>query len=280
MENEVITIEYNGKKVEYNTHTQAWTYDGEKEIAVLKLNPDLAKQITKALEKSVAEYKDRIKAEEKKRKEEARKKRIAVLEAFKAQVAPLIPDGFIADFSRADGDGGEVRRLRLKKGTANADIDYSNRVYHSGSWSASLTNMPWKVEFNYKSQRFATLEKAITNAVKKVGDAVASEEANQKYQEEEDEKRQKISEQLKKLGIGFAINSEWVGGYGRGQGYSSEKQIAKVALGKEIAIKGTVDNYEGKPIFIYNVTIEGKLTPDQFKKLADFVKELKPSKEE
>lgn len=280
MEHEVITIEYNGKKVEYNTYTQAWTYDGEKEIAVLKLNPELAKQITKALEKSVVEYKERIKSEEKKRQAEEKKKRMVELEAFKAQVTPLIPNGFTTDFSRADDYGGDVRRLKLKKGTADADIDYSDRVYHSGSYHASRTDMPWKVEFNYKSQRFTTLEKAIANAVKKVGEKFTSEERQREHKEQLSVERHATAEKLKELGISFGFDSEWVRTGNRSGGYTSEHEYAKITLSKGIAIKGRVDRHEGNPIVIYNATIQGKLSPEQFKKLADFIKELKPSKDE
>jgi hypothetical protein len=280
MINDLITIEHNGHKVKYDPLTKEWEYLGQREEVIKLVNPILHTQITNALKSSVTEYQDRIKDEEKKRKDEEKKKRIAELETFKSQVAPLLPDGFTADFSRAEDYSGDIRRFRLKKANVDADIDYSDRVSHSGRWSMSRTNMPWKVEFNFRSQRFATLEKAVANAVKKVGEGVAMVEANAKLQEEENEKRQGIAGELKPLGINFGIETNWVGGHGRNQGYSSEKQMAKVALGKEISIKGIVDNYEGKPIFIYNVNIEGKFTPEQFKKLADFVKALKPSKEE
>jgi hypothetical protein len=274
-----IAVTYNGKEIQYNTLRETWEYDGVGETLVKKVNPDMYNKITTALVKEVAEYKKRVEREKKAKQAEEKKRRMAELEVFKSQAAPLIPDGFEADFSRAVDYGGDVRRFRLEKAGVDADIDFSDKVYSSGSYHAHTTDMPWKVEFNYKSQRFATLEKAIANAIKKIDGRVASKERDREYKEKENAERQQIAGELKTLGICFGFDREWVRTSNHNSGYSTEHEYAKITLGEDNFIKGRVARmHESTAINIYNTTISGKMTPDQFKALVEFIKTLKIGK--
>lgn len=273
---ETITIEHDGKKVYYNTKTQEWEYDGVDEDVVQKVNPALYAQITEDLKKSVAEYQKRVDAENKRVEKERIDKSKQELTEFQAKVTPLIPNGFESSYRKIDGYG-DPRWLNIAKARVDADVYYNDRVYRGG-WSNSKTDLVWVMEFAYKKQRFSTLDKAIAGAIKRINERVAGNELQKTYDDEKNRERQKNADELKSLGISFGIDSKWVC-RSRGRGYSQELPTAKINIGKDKLIKGLVDKHKDKPISIYQVSIDGAFTAEQFKKLADFVKSLHPKNE-
>jgi hypothetical protein len=269
MTTEIIEITHDGKLVQYNTTTKKWAYDAVAEDIVKKLNPTLSTAIEKALESSVIKYQERIEAENKRKEAEERKAKQDELAKFKELVTPLVPDGFTASFAVLDSY--RLKYVSISKSDVSASLEYDKTVYHSKSWHSSSTDLVWVVEFNYKKQRFANIDKAIANLIKKIDEEVARRKSNDEWQEKENAKRNSLKDQLDKIGISFRIKSEWVRGWGRhDHGHQKETKQAFVCLNKGREVSGRTSD----DLSISDVAIVGTFTAQQFVALTEFIREL------
>lgn len=284
MENTTIKEQYNSKEITYYVKSQTWTYDGVAEDIVRKVNQKLAEEITAILNAKVTEYKDRIKREDDERKEIEYNARVEKQEAFKLKVNPLIPEGFTAIYPEPHKDTWIYKSeyVTIKKSDIEATIDYDNYVSGDRSWRSHSTNLPWVRQFKYKKQRFGTLEKAITNACKCIDEENEHIKTQAEYKSKEDNKHLEISNALKKIGINFYVTSKWV--FNGRHGYESKKDTASILIkgsdketySDKVAVLGFVTSINTKKLIINDIKITGKFTPEQFKQIAELVKQINP----
>jgi len=279
-EQKEIKIKYEGQEVVYNVNTQKWLYAGVEENVVRFLSPARHQGITALLKKEVIEYQGHLQKEEADRKAKDLADRVKRLDAFKAEVNPLVPAGFTVRF----GDptiGHRADSFTIEKDKVGAAISVQDRVYTGARWDMGghRATLPWLVSFSDKSHRFATLEKAINNATKNINATLDQKALQKKADTQKANLNQALEKALNDCGITMKVETS--GSYGgRGRWVSSEQRIARIMIAKpdteysqSVGISGTVFEEKGKPV-LYHVAIKGGFTPEQFKKLAEFVKTM------
>ncbi len=275
METTEIKTTFKDKEVTYNTKTEKWAYDGVQEDIVRKLNPELAQQVASVLTKEVKEYQDRIKKEEAEQKAKEFEAKKQQLEQFKAEVTPLIPEGFETRFIELKSDSfyfHDVQGFTIKKGNVDATIRFDDRVSGQGYYSKK-TELVWERSFDYKHQRFATLEKAIKNACTKIDEKLEQYKQEQQILDKQNEKRKGLAKQLKEFGIDLVVDAKWHHGY-RGHGYEEKTERAKIDIRKDITVKGDIGHSPSGKIEIGRITITGEYTIEQFNQVARLIREI------
>jgi len=126
----------------------SWKWDGFQRGAVERLAPGKAGEIDKLAKKEADKQAKELQAKKDKEQKE-----------FQALVDKIKSD----DFDVVYGKG---RAMTLKKGGVSASIDHEDKVWDG--WSSHTTNKPWRLYFNYKTVRYATLNNAINKAAKKI----------------------------------------------------------------------------------------------------------------
>ena len=283
-EQKEIKILHDGMEVIYNVGAQKWTYAGVFEDTVKILSPEKHAAISVALRKGVIEYQERLASEEAVRKAKALADRVQKIDAFTAEVNPLIPAGFTAKFGDPNSEYCCADDFALEKGGRDARISFEGRIY-SGSRSdfgGHRATLPWMVRFANRRHRFATLEKAIKNAAKNIEEKLQEQVMQKKAVAEKMSLNQTLEKTLNDCGITMKIETS---GHHDGRHWvNSESRVARITIVKPdseysqyVGISGQVYEEKGKPV-LYHVAIKGAFTPEQFKKLAEFVKTLSVKK--
>ena len=280
-EQKEIKIKYEGQEVVYNVNTQKWTYAGVFEDAVKILSPQKHAAITMALKREVTEYQERLQKEEADRKAKDLADRIQMLDTFKAEVNPLVPAGFTAKFYDPNNEYIHADSFTLDKGGFEALIRVEGKIY-SGSradFGGHTATLPWVVRFSNRSHRFLTLNSAIANAAKNINAELNQQVLQKKAMAEKMSLNQTLEKTLNDCGITMKIETS--GSYDRHRHWvGSESRVARIMIAKpdteysqSVGISGTIFEEKGKPV-LYHVAIKGAFTPEQFKKLAEFVKTM------
>ena len=264
-----VKITYKDEEVIYNTRNETWKFAGIEQDVVKRLNPEVWKEITSLLEKEVAEYQDKLKREEEELKAKTKAENARKTEAFRQQITPIIPTGFELSVNSPNS-------FSIKKDGVSAGISFDDRIYRGSSYHSSKTTMPWLVNFNYRNQRTSTEQSAIKSAVKKITGELETRENKRKAEEERNNVTGNLTELLKQHGIELKEETVWDRhGYGNRNRNSYKVRKASIITagdnkeyGEKIGIRGNVIDQEGN---INSVYVIGKFTPEQFKKLADFV---------
>lgn len=273
MEQEKISMMFKEKTVLYSPSSKTWTYDGIDESVVAKLNPELARDINTALEKSVAEYQERIKAAEQKREEENKAKIITALNAWKAEVEQAFKhEGYELRFCEPERIGNNVKSVKIMKDKLAVDVSYSSLVYPAGYWHAQKTNKPWQVQYyddGYKTVRYGTLEKALAAAKEKLDSKVEAAKARAEANKAALEQEEIIKEDLGKIGLTLRKDTHW----GNNKSYVVSKAVAvlKTEGGNKVEVSAS---FGKNHLEFSNINIVGKLNAEQMMKLVEFVKEL------
>lgn len=277
-----IKIQINGKDAVFFPRTKRWQYDGVDETTIYKISPELASQINEALSKYVTEYEDKVKAEEEQRKANILEQKNKELKEFMELVSPLIPNGYTVQYISNISEYTDVRSITILKDRADATIQYDDHVSTPGAWHSHKTDMPWVRRFDWKRQRFSTIDKAIKNAIQKIDEQVARNKREQECLDNTKTMHSDINKQLKNAGIIHTISEKWhhTGKHG---GYSEKRDVAL------IHISGSINNYEDKvkvsgdviyskdtPLTIHNVRIKGIFSIEQFKQIAELIKQINP----
>jgi len=280
-EQKEIKIKYEGQEVVYNVNTQKWTYAGVFEDAVKILSPQKHAAITMALKREVTEYQERLQKEVADRKAKDLADRIQMLDTFKAGVNPLVPAGFTVKFGDPTITWDRADSFTIEKDKVDAIVSAEGRVYTGARWGMGghRATLPWLVRFGYKNHRFATLGKAINNATKNINAKLDQMALQKKADTEKASLNQSLEKVLNDCGITMKIEAS--GSYDwRRNWVSNERCVAHIMVTKPntkysqyIGISGTVFEEKGKPV-LYHVAIKGAFTPEQFKKLAEFVKTM------
>lgn len=283
-----IKMKFGDSEVVYSVRNQTWTVEGISEATMLKVAPEKTAAINVALAKEVAEYQERVAKEE---KEEAEKeiariaKRQTEITAFRTTVEPLLWTGFSATFSEAgDRYSRATQEVSIQKDAVSADVLFAEKVY-SGSYLRT-TDRPWRVSFDFKNTRHATLEKAIASACKKIDEKLAENARLKVVKEAKQLATQNTAGYLAGLGIQMTAETAYYeGARGRRNGSSYEVKKAKIVVSdsapddkysKKVVVSSNLLQEKDDSYKVAHITISGHFTLEQFKKLAEAVKEINP----
>lgn len=286
-----ITMKFGDSEVLYDAHHQTWTVEGVSEAIMLKIAPDKVFAINAALVKEVAEYQERI-AKEEAEKEALRLSKRALeirraleISTFRLSVEPLLPNGFTARYASLDRAYDDPQSVNISKAglAENVYIESANVAFDDkkkGSFYSHATSFPWRVNFDLKNTRHTTLAKAVLAACRKIDEKVAENARKVAAKEVKQKKVQDERHILANHGIDLIVETQYYQGAKGRRTDSYEIKKARIVVlnptpednGKKVVVSGNLlqDNT------IAHVTIVGNFTIEQFKKLADAVKEIAP----
>ena len=264
MKSKVITTQYEGKDVIYDTGTQTWTYMGIGETAVKALSEEKYATITKLLTKEVEAYKDRIAQEEVDRKAAEDAKAKTELDLWQSKLDAVTPP-----------KGYKLAATRLHDGYLEGNgerviIEYSTQVYHEErGFNYTTTELKWKVIGN-PNRRFKTLEQAVVHAVKTIEARVQKVHNEKAAADLMTEMVNGTIAALKADGLEGTHKTDWHRDEWH-HGKSYETHRITVEHGK---LTANADMTNDKDVRLIVTKLDVKLTPAQFKLLADFIRDM------
>ena len=156
------------------------------------------------------------------------------------------------------------------KGNVDADIEYDGTIF--SGYSNCSTNVKWVLEFDYNKRRYKAADRAINKATELINEKIESKKEDAKVAEEVEKKVSVLQATAKGNGLVLTTDSSRYGDhYYYKKSIKTEKYSSDSSYDK-VSVKGQV--YSDKPTTISHVKIQGKMTLDQFKKIAELVKGL------
>ena len=259
-----ITVSTKYGDVVYDIRRQTWVLGSDRvgEEAVKIISETTHKEITALLTRQVEEYQARIEKEKEEREATAKAELETDVAAFRATVEPLIMSGFTLSSVGADS-------CRIGAGGEHVSVSFSGRIYGGdrfNSFHGHKTDKPWEVRTNwsdYRTIRYGTIERAVTSAMNKLEEMVDKKNKDAKVTGANASHFRTQQETFKALGI----NVNEVG----------REKIASVVVkepAEKYSSKVTVNGIVSNTNVVSNVSIVGKFTPDHFRMLSEFVREL------
>ncbi len=246
-----LVFQYASKKVEC-FQSGAWNYEGIDSKNVAIINPSLYDAINILVKSKIVDWETEEKRtyEEQQRieKERLENERLELQRTISALIRPDIK---LSVYAR--------KSFELEKESVRISAEYKDTVYSGRSFYGSTTDKPWRINYEYKTTcRQKTIEKAVSYMIKKLDEEVIIRQERIKRQNEATEKENKAREILKESGIIFENN------------YNGKE--AKIDIDNNTTLRGSVNSDN---CAIYSLKISGSYTPEQFKQIAEFIKNLK-----
>jgi hypothetical protein len=251
----------------YNTYDKKvvhWELNGIKSEIVKTLNEKLFNDYQALVEAEGAKLFLERKNEEATRQERIKIEREKKRMLFEEKVKPLIPEGYSFKIPYEN-------QIQLWKDAMYIDI------YHQDYGNSALL---WKYSVDNRKHSSATVGKAIINATKALDELLLTRATQKKAAEEDAIKRNKAAESLKEIGLTFTTSEEWHSNrYGKSYSEHIEKVHVTITPKTETELEsvyviGQVSRDSKNEVTINNARVKGKMTPEQFKTLADFIKKL------
>jgi len=263
-----IEFEFEKKKViGYNSSWKWGNYTSEavKEISVEKFNA-----INKLYLKGIKETKDL-----------KQKQLIQEQKDFKTLVSKANKAGFTTTFNDIlkiahQSDAKDVTlSKKFQDKDINARIRFNDKVWGAASWHSHRTNSPWCVEFDYKTVRYKTFERAFNKATERINLKIDSLEIQSKNTKSKLERDERIAKELSLLGLKL---------YNEHNRRGSDYKIGKVlkdpdpehTYTSKVKISGEV-YLEDKPIEeheIKSIKLQGKISVENFRQLTVFLDQM------